>query len=283
MTLVIKADRATGNPALPVQRLDAFCQGDNGGVKFLFDLASFPDSPATGNVIKDRAEVGDGSVTLTGTGAVVKAGGGFDFSAVDDRSNCVAAPAGALASINTNENFLVFFYWKLPAEADWYSNTGFIPLFDTTAHNSGYSAPVADMVAIGTTSAKELSVRRQTAGATVTTRAIPLVSGDYGIMNLWAYWRNASGDGVMLQNANRRVISPGTRSGDNSGDFSANVAKFGVPQALWGTFAAKPSLASFNNFRLYRGGFEDLSISGRAPVDILDADYARTVARGVFT
>jgi hypothetical protein len=159
--------------SLPFPVRDALVRDDNGGVRYLFDLAfpwCYPGGPPSGRpaaadpgvaaVITDMAErAGAGGVNSPGTNArLTYAGGGFDFSGVTVRQNIFTGPAAALADIwsaapagaafpGASQRFLAVQYCKLPLDANF--NTGTIsPIFSASFGSAGMNSN-PELVLIG--------------------------------------------------------------------------------------------------------------------------------------
>lgn len=275
MVVVIKSKVTSSAPDLVKLRRDPILQGDNGGVTFMFDLAfgyCWPgDDPAGGAVIQDVAEVGDGAFVETGDGTVF-AGGGFDFTAPITNRAYVEGPAGCLASIHSGpQHFLAVGWYKLPASGNWFATPGTTaPIFQCAA-TSYASGP--ELVAWLQTKVPRLDIRRQTNGSTYQGGNLDPNANVYGEVTQIAYWRNGAGVGARMRSSLGVINYTTVVGSDNVGDFSAMKPKWGVPPG----FAASP------NTRLYRGWIEDLAVSGRDPINVLDDDFARAIARGAFS
>lgn len=283
--LVLKVPGISTNPNLPNYKDPTIVDG----VKFLFDLASqlsWPSlaAPANGAAVKDIAGGADGSVALVAGQAITYAGGGFDFSAISLVPDVVKAPSGCLQSIHAADNdyFMVAFYAKMPLLGEWNVAASISPMFSCTDGVNGYATPEADLVTISQwyNSGKFLNARRQTNGSTANDAISISPVLHHGLVTQVAYWRNASGCGLRMKSSGGTTLGTGPVGSNNTGDFSSKRPRWGICD-------------SFNNpsnhgagpwhWRLYRGWLEDLSITDRDPVTVLDADYARTIARNVFS
>ena len=69
---------------------------------------------------------------------------------------------------------------------------------------------------------------------------------------------------------------------DNAADFSGQKGKIGLVPAGWSTTLTAAQLAA-RKFRIYRGGVVSLQSGEIDPLTMLEADWLRTVARGVFS
>jgi hypothetical protein len=277
MAIVLKSSETSSLSGLTVLRRDqALLAGDGGGVRFAFDLAfgySWPPLAAgtSGDVVLDTADVGNGSLVRTGTGTTY-AGGGFDYNALTGGDDYVQAPSGCLSGINGgNEYFLVSAWMKLPAQADWRTGAGLSAIFHTAA--GAYTAG-PDMVTIGESLNNQITARRQTdGGSTIDTIFITADAAIWGQVCQIGYWRNAAGTGLRVRSALGQKLVTGAVGTANSGNF-------GATQPKWGS---TPAFSNFTKGRLFRGHVEDLQVSGRNPTTVLDADFAATIARGVFS
>jgi hypothetical protein len=284
MAVVIKSGTPTTASGLSEFRRDPILSGDQGGVKFMFDL-SFPwchpgDDPSDSDVIRDISGTGNGDFDLIAGQSVTFAGGGFDFALLSDEPSVVRGPAGCLASIDAgNQYFMVVGWEKMPISGDWNTAAGIAPSFCTTAGASGYVTPEADMLTVAQTNTPQFAARRQTDGAsTVVALNQTALTNYYGQVCQWAFWRNADGIGFRLKSALGTTLLTGAVGSANSGDFSSKQPQWGVP----GSFNNLGSLAEHRNAankRLYRGWVENLEESERSPLVVLDADW--TFAAGL--
>ncbi|MCA0204284.1 MAG: hypothetical protein LCH92_08080 [Proteobacteria bacterium] len=275
MPVVIKSLSTSTAPDLVTLRRDPILTGDNGGVTFMFDLAFrycwAGGNPIGADVVKDAADVGDGAFVETGDGTIF-AGGGFDFAAPITNRAYVEGPAGCLASIHGGpQYFMVVGWYKMPTSEAWYATGGSIaPMFQCAA--TSYSAG-PELVTWSQSSIPRIDYRRQTNGSTFQGGNTDPNANIFGQVTQIAYWRNAGGVGMRMRSALGTVLLATVVGDDNVGDFSAMKPKWGVPPG----FGAAP------NTRLYRGWIEDLAVSERAPLTVLDDDFTRVIARGAFT
>lgn len=275
-TTVFKTAGTSALPGLPKLRRDmSILPGDNGGLKFAFDLAwqwSWPSlaAPVDGNVIKNMAETGDGDVLYT-TAGVTYAGGGWDFTGIAGDS-CAARGPACLGSIwAASQHFLVCSWVKLPSSADWNSTGTIKSLFHASAFQ--YTGGPDLLTLAEVTTGKTIDARRQTNGSTTATLTVAPGANQFGQVCQLAYWRNATGTGLRLKSALGQKLATGATGADNVGDFSALRPQWGAPIAF------SPN----DKGRLYRGFIEDLHVSGRDPLTTLDADFAAVTARAVFS
>lgn len=285
MTLVIKVPGSTAAEGAEVYRRDQLLQGDNDGVRFLADLAfnfSYAGgAPANAAVIGDVAERADADVVLASGQTISYAGGGFSFSGITAPLSFLRVPASVAADIynNTggNQYFLACAYVKLPLSGEWNSAGAIAPFFDFGA--SYLSAP--DLVMMAQHSGGVLSARRQTSVGAAAILSLSVPAGDFGQVAQIATWRNAAGFGARLKTASNSTKSTGASGSANSADFSASVGRFGIGNAF--AAASISGAATWQRSRLFRVFIENLVRSGRDPETVLDADWTRTMARGVFS
>lgn len=286
MVLILKSSVITSNTALPIIRRDPILDGDNGGVRFMFDTA-FPwcvpaAAPVGGMAVRDMAEVANGSYRVAAAQTVTYAGGGFDFSAMTVDPSEIMGGAGCLSGIYSgNQHFMVNGWFKFPSSGDWNTSTNLFTMFCATTAAAGYPSE-ADLVLIGQqVTGPALTFRRQTNGAGTIDQIDLSPALHYGRVAQVAFWRNAGGQGARIKSAG------GTTSGSravgvaNTGNFSAKLPRWGVAEST-NNLASIPAHQAASNMRLYRGWIEDLQVSGRDPLTVLDADFAATIARGMF-
>lgn len=285
----IKLTQACTDTTLPILERDQLLVGDNGGVRFLFDMA-FPFSyaggtPVNGSPVKDVAEVSvDAQYIVQAGEALSFAGGGADLSALTKYGTRLEIPASVAANIwaSTNQYFLNALYVKLPTQANWNTSASLAAIQQWA--NTTYQAE-ADLLVIAEQAANSaVSFRRQKAAATADTLSITPNALDYGSVVQLAFWRDATGQYARLRSVNGTVLVSGAVSTNNTQDFSAFTGKVGN-KSLFGGADGAAFIAGQTNawkMRFYRGFVENLETSGRSAAAVLDADYARTVARGVF-
>jgi len=288
--MLLKLTSTFTDSSLTAYKRDVLLSGDNGGVKFLFDLAytySYAGgTPVNASPINDVSDTANGSFVLQSGETMSYAGGGFDYGALTKHGTFVQG-AGALATSvwgSANQYFLIAGYFKLPTQAQW-NSAGTIFEFFRVGANSYTAAPNIIMMAQqATTSA--ITVRRQTgAGTADILSALVPAAGDYGNFVQLAFWRDATGQYARLKSANGVVSSSTTTNSNNSQNFSGVAIQAGALAGFSGAagVALPAGITNASRFRLYRGFGENLAISGRSAATVLDADYTRTVARGVFS
>lgn len=285
--LTIRTNVAFTDPSLPVLTRDRLLLDDNGGVRHLFDLAypfSWPGGvPVNGAVIRDVAENADGAFTLTGTGTVAAAGGGFDFTNVTTPVAEITIPAAVSTDIwgdgVVNQYFLQCLYMRLPTLAGW-SVSGVPAMTSFTSAATGFQAEnemfgFHQATSGGTPRVRGLRCLNGT--ASLDEFNIEPTAGHYGSVVQLAFWRDASGQVMRLKSANGSILTGKAVNVNNAVSFAGKAGHIGIGAARW------PPVTTGRGFRVYRGFVENLRTSGRNPAAVLDADWARTIARGVFT
>lgn len=292
---------ASTDTSLPFAKRDALLNGDNDGVRFLFDLGfpySYPGGPyatrpAAGNpaqrqAIHDVSDRANGALVYNAGGsAPTYAGGGFDLTGAitgtGSGSTGIQAPASALADIwnaveGVSQRFMVVGYFKLPTTANWNGSGAIMPIMSA----DGPYTSEADLVTISQRggSPYQIDARRQVAANTLEVaggRLLQPGDGDYGGLAQIAYFRNAAGSAFTMRTANGRVSTSQTVYADNTQNFSGKSMTWGYSRGF------STSASGTTGFRLYRGWLENLARSDRDPLTVLDADWARVIARGVFS
>jgi hypothetical protein len=290
MTFALKLLGACTDTTLPVLERDQLLSEDNEGVRFLWDAAfGFSYSggvPVNGAQVRDISENGNGSFVLAAGETVGFAGNGFDLSSMSSVTGGaqahVVGPTNVWTDIHADQFFLVCVYLKLPLESDWNTSASLLPFFACSEGNgSGYLSVADPLTMAFASTSRRLDFRRQTGIGSAASTTVS-VTGHYGSFSQVSCWRTASGFGASVRSAaglSSSTIGPvGT---NNVADVSVCQPRFGSVTPF--TSYSIPSHRSSRNYRLYRGFVENLARSGRNPVDLLAADWSRTVARGVFS
>ena len=283
--LKITLNQACTDTSLATLLRDQLLFGANNGVVSLFDIANSycydqTTSVANAKAVNNINESGNnGSLVINSGQTLTVAGNGFNFAALTSGSTYVKGTAAAAASIwgtgSSDQYFLYCMYIKLPLLSDW-NSSGSLHAMMQFAVDTGSYQTVADLLLIAQASGGVLSFRRQKAAASVDSLTITPDSADYGTVVQLAFWRNASGQVARLKSANGTISATTTVSTNNTQDFSATSQKVGRVGLFVGS-------ANAVKYRYYRSFLENLVTSGRDPATVLDADYARTMARGVFS
>lgn len=279
---------------LPLLKRDKLLLNDNGGVKFLADLSntfSWPGgAPVNGSAVKNINEAigADASMLIQSGDSISYAGGGFDLSALAKVGNELDIPAAVAADIwaAANQYFMVCIYMKLPALADWNSGANLAPFLQWAASSYQVGPEIVTMAFQSASSV--ISLRRQNGAGTADVLSLVPAAGDYGSVAQIAFWRNASGQGARLKTANGTVSASAAVGVNNTQNFAALPGKLGVPVsgfngAAGANISAITGHANTFKARIYRAFVENLVASGRTPTTVLDDDWTRTIARGVFS
>lgn len=282
----LRAATGTAPTTAPRRARDPLLQNDNNGAwRFLADFGfnwSYGGaSPVAADaVVRDVAELADGAVRIAASSpAPTIAGNGLNFAPTDRGTNVLEAPASVLSTIlANNQQFLVMAYMRLPAAADWGLNRIIIgsPLFQlrTTISNS----------------VNQLQFRRlETGGTWYNLTFSPVTTSVHNALAQIAFWRDANELGFRLRTASGAFGNqgqgplsgfPGPRGDNNTDVTTGAVTNFGV--VSWATpYDANQLLA--RDMRLFRCGIAIPQRLTGTYADLLDADWTRTVARGVFS
>lgn len=288
----LRSPNVSADASLQTLRRDPLLTGvANSGVRFIADTCfpwSYPGgaqagraaaaAPADQAVIYDVSENANGKIVKVGGQTISYAGGGFDFSALTERGSYLEAPASVAADIwatygGASQRFMVCGYFKLPSLANWNTSGNAAPLLSFATLNAGVGNP--DMITIAQTNGGGLMSFRQTGGATLAYTSVTPPA--YDALAQVAFWRNASGVGLTVKVGATRVTTLDAVGTANTENFSGQTGRFGVGTAYW-----QPSLTgqtNARNFRVFRPFVENLARSGRDPLTVLDADWARVQAR----
>lgn len=282
--LVFTTSGISTAPNLSALRRDPLLSGDNGGVLYISDFAfpwSYsPGAPTSGKIIRDLSEQRDGTYLLTGGQTVTHAGGGLDYSAATVKNNVELIPASALAAVFAQQYFLFSAYFKLPAKADWKTEGGMCALVQSSPSDNGFQA-TPDLLTIGMAAPNILRFYRQRDATNQDANFLTVDDSQFGTVCQVAYWRNAAGKGARIRNAGTTVLQTGAAGTNNTQDFSGQTLKIGMPPGFWGSPLAGSDLNA-RKYRHYRTFLENLAVSGRDPVAVLDADLARVLTRNAF-
>lgn len=266
-------------------RRDMLLAGDNNGVRFLFDLENRfcydAGAPTAGKAVRDIAEISAAGAVAQPTALLTSAGGGIDFSSTDTRDFGVRIPATVSADLWADQEYIICSYYKMPAIGNYPTVTSGLasPFFTATSALESYAnSPEIVISAWDRSTSGWLSFRRQTA-LNAYSLAVLVPTTHAGQVVQMAVYRTASGWAVRIKSPAGTSTAAGAGNAKNTLDFSAKQINFGI----FGIFGPNTELASRTGRRLYRGWVENLHRSGRDPVAVLDADYARTVSRGVFS
>jgi hypothetical protein len=285
MVLSITVPGVSADVSKPMRKRDALVRGDNDGVRFLFDIAfrwcyEAGTAVASGKPVKDMAERNNSQLVLRdGNQSVALVGNGLDFSESTLPGNFIQIPAAVWADLAADQEFLICMYLTPPIASDFPSSLKSI-MQGSQGLNSYVNEPDICLIALtGTT----FSIRRQTAINAVSTLTLGLAgAAAYGVFSQLAVWRTATEYGARLKTATGQVVTTAAAGAKNTANIAAASGAMGVARGFWTNSALTTDERKSVKFKLHRGFVENLHRSGRDPVDLLDADWARTIARNVF-
>ena len=284
MVLSITVPGVSADLSKPMRKRDALVRDDNDGVRFLFDIAfrwcyAAGTAVASGKPVNDMAERDNSQLVMRGGQSIPITGNGLDFSGLTLPGNYIAIPASVMADLWADQEFLICMYLTPPTLANWIASLRCI-MEGSIAQNSYVTDP--DIALIGLASGG-FSIRRQTAINTVASLSLSAAAaGAYGALTQVALWRTPNQFGARAKTVTGQAVSTAVAGAKNTANFSANVGGFGVPPGFWTNSGLSSDELKAVQFKLHRGFVENLHRSGRDPVDVLDADWARTIARNVF-
>lgn len=295
---ILRTKVKTNDTSLPFAKRDQLLVGDNGGVLQVFDFGfgwsypagdlprPAPTNPANGDLIRDVAEKGNASVLSSSAGSVFTYEGGGVTHAAETQTGSshnysLISTSGNLAGFTQSTKYLVTCYLKLATLADFNSSGSIAPFVSACSDNGENYANGVELVTIATNTISNgvggITARFQTSIGNVTRLDINLPNGVglYGgdIVQVAAWF---DGTDVFL-----RVKSDGfeeTASSPHSGNtenLTSNSVKFETSSGNFGGTSVP--------HKLYRCFMENLTISGRDAVSVLDSDLSRTVSRNVFS
>lgn len=287
--LKIALNNACTDTSLPILQRDQLLYGANNGVLSLFDIANTfcydqTTAVSNGKTITNINESGNNGSLVIASGKTITIGGnGVIYNELTDKNSYVNGNAAACANIwasgTGTQYFLFCMYVKLPTLANWNTDAIAFSMLQFAADTGDYRT-IADLLTLTQTNGGGLAFRRQKAVNSIDVLGITPVNADYGSFVQLAFWRNASGQGARLKSENGTILTTTTTNAANSANFSTASQKIGSV----GTFNV-PSASNANavKWKYYRSFIENLVTSGRDPVTVLNEDYARTIARGVFS
>ena len=286
----LKAKKAVRDPLL---------ETSNNGVLFAADL-SFPwcypggdpasrpsaGAPESGAVIRDISEQND-AMFIGNDDHVTYQGGGFDFTGLQNVGVGIQIPKSVINQIYLNQQFLVCFYVKLPILENWNVSGAILPMF-TAAPISRHFQNASEMVVASQKKDGYIDFRYQTEiGVTTTLNAHVGQINAYGNFTQLAFWRGLDNRfGMSARTVDGiRTASTSSEVTKNSEDYSSNNAYLGGScSGFCGTVSpVNPEQAKGFSYRIYRAFIEDLSLSKRDPAQVIADDWARTIARKVFS
>lgn len=253
-------------------------------------------TPTNGMEIVNLLDDGnDGDIVLTGSSALNFSGGGFKPTTAIASGQVpvgVRAPASILSEIwgggTGLQHFLMFALVRLPTAAQWPAQVGSVNGFvSPVTINPGAtygSDPFMGMLAfdLNGSSQKQISFRRRLDSGS-TYDALTIASGipTDGPLALVAGWRTATERRLRILNDSIDLQASGASGAASTFDFSARRMVWGAAGGL-----AQTSPAYTPAWRSYYGGIENLEVTERDPMEVMDALWARLsdwIARGIYT
>lgn len=291
---IIQSNVSTNDVTKPFLHRDELIKDDNNGVKLLFDFGfgwSYPagnlprpliKNPINGSLVRDMSNVKhDGvvdlpsglGITMTHDGhSIVKnKGTQYNYSVVN-------AP-NVLSSFTGSTEYIVCAYVKIASLADWNAVGSTLASFISAADYGKTYLDGSELVLINTT-AKDaggttggIGARFQTAIGSIVALAVTLPAG-MGLYNddlvQIAAWVSNGKCNLRIKSNLFEQTASAVYAG-NSATVSANSIGFETGKGRFGGVSVP--------HKLYRGFVENLDISGRDPIEVIDADFARSVAR----
>lgn len=231
-----------------------------------------------GSLDADEQEIygADGSVVVVSPSTVDYVDGGFYFGDVRAREGAqILFPAGSLADIVTDQEFLVGQFLKLPEEADWNTSTSTVlPFWSGSAASSiGPSNPTLGLlgqISVGGTPNVAWLRQRGTGGA-VTQLSVPLTPGDGGSIAFAGGWRGGN-EGVALWTPANGLRTATTTLGalNTASGLGATIPRSGVPLYGWPADMTTGNAAVARKWSWLGHFIEDLAGSGRSALDVID-------------
>lgn len=291
---VIQSNISTNDATKPFLYRDELIKDDNNGVKLLFDFGfgwSYPagnlprpliKNPINGSLVRDMSNVKhDGVVDLpSGLGITMTHDGHSIIKNKGTQYNysVVNAP-NVLSSFTGSTEYIVCAYVKIASLADWNAVGTAIASFISAADYGKNYLDGPELVLINTTPKNAdgvtggIGARFQTAIGSVVVLAVTLPAGlglyNDDLVQIAAWVSNGKCNLRIKSNQFEQTVS--AVYAGNSATVSANSIGFETGKGLFAG-ASVPH-------KLYRGFVENLDISGRDPVEVIDADFVRSVAR----
>lgn len=296
---ILKSNISTNDETKQVLYRDELINNDNAGVKHLFDFGfgwSYPagdlprsetQDPSDGDTVRDVSknenngvfEIPSGvSMTHVGGGILLDGeysltGNIFSMSAVD---NC-------LSDFSESTSYINCMYVKLPSSEDMPDyGSSIVPLFSAADQGTNYSSS-GELCLMALASKSEdgsystITSRLQRSLGTVTSLTVQIPSDsdafDNEVVQIATYVKDGVAN-LSVKSESLELLASSSFTG-NSEDITDNQLCYGTSRGRFsGTGVA---------YKVYRGFFENLDVSGRDPETVLSDDYDRTISRGVFS
>lgn len=284
--VILTLGQAVTDPTGLIQlNRDQLLDDDNDGVLFLFDLAREytwdGSTPTDGETVGDISESGDGNWAVESGAIITIAGNGMDLVSNEvGKTACIQAPATVSSALygggNSDQFWMACMYVKLPSSGNWWSSGTIGPLLKFASDNYTNGA---EHFMVGLANIPGVQIRRGLSSGAVeilTLSGGATITPHQGQVTQVLAYRTASGTFLRLRSSGGTTSTSAAAAADNNQNFSALRAQFGSGGGAWTLYGAGAP-------RIYRGWIEDLAVSGRNPLTVADADYTRTIARGVFS
>jgi len=294
MGLITKLNESFGDTTLPQIRRDDFLSGDNNGVLFLADFGDTfswregTGTPTNGDIVYDIAEKNNGIITnvlpaASGATANVNAAGYLDYnvetsSPFNGARAAVQVPAAVSAALygsgGANEHeYAVTMYAKFLDYTSWDTDASIEQFMGS---NPAYTGDGIFLASLQSGNTGALSVRRDTGSGAQLSQ-----SGGASGARFYNHVSNAVTQIIVHTDGNTLSWRYKTAAVSITGgggartaithDYSNAVFQFGHGAAFGGD--PKPLK------RMYRMSVEDLTLSGRDPLVVGDADWNRNISR----
>lgn len=294
-THVLRVPVSTGDTSLQKAIRDDLLKDDNGGVLFCADLGfgwSYPAgnlprpsvlNPSPDSLVRDIAEKNNAKVTSSDiVSNITHVNGGFNFYNIlntgSPREVGIEIPAAVNAQLNTEQNYMFCMYMTLPPTNKWNTDGGPQGIVTSTDVGGNYQNDTESFLISMTTPVDGkgvISIRMQTSigSAVRLDLEIPTGVNFYGSLVQVALYVKDGSVYVRAKDYLAEVTAQAAFTG-NTEDFSNQTIKVGGNAS--GLLGNKP-----HAYKIYRTFVEDLSVSGRDPLTVLNADFVRVIARGV--
>lgn len=298
---VLQTQIQTNDPALKEAVRDKLLEDSNGGVVQLFNFGfpwsypagdlprPAPTDPVNGDLIRDVTESGNDANVLASTSpSLFNYAGGGAFTSTEIQSGtthnyALVNTTGNLSGFTQTTQYLIVAYMKLASTENFRPNGESISAYISACNsNSVNYSNGTELVLFGTTPLNgsgvgALTARFQNALGSVDRVDIELPTGvglyDDDIVQV-ALWYDGSNAYMRVKSELFEQTESVPHTG-NTLDVSGNSVKFDTSSGQFGGTSVP--------HKLYRCALENLTVSGRNPITVLDADFARTISRGVFS
>ncbi len=271
MTLVIQSNQPyTGVGATIPSRVSIFDRFSAAAAPFVWDLltdgaishdaVAYNNNDGILNVMRGNPDLPNGIIAATTAIPNAPGTGGMNLAPVNAAGNVIKAPAGALSGIYSGgQNFAAWGLIKFPVEADYSASGSVAPIFTTADANQNTEATMLHVQQQTSTTKRLYPVRQKNGSAAVSGLFLVVPTAVFGNWGLWMFDRNALTERVNIYYGNG--LSAGlsvARDTDNVADYSAKVARWGIPNAGV-DFTVNPASEAAYNFVQAAGGIFNLA------------------------